>query len=162
VDSRLTEPFFIFDDEITDYYCWLIPKDDGVEIGAALSPYRARETFEKFKRKVSDKLGITGTGELQSAIILRPESAKDFILGKNSVFLCGEAAGLISPSSAEGISYALLSGKYCAEVFNSHKKNQLSLYKKKCKPILERLKNKIDKSKVLKQKGEIGMSFAET
>ncbi|MFH1391947.1 MAG: FAD-dependent monooxygenase [Candidatus Diapherotrites archaeon] len=146
-DHKIDRAFFIFDEDITDFYCWLIPKDDGVEIGAAVSPFKARETFQKFKKKVAEKTGIKGDGKIESAIILRPESSSDFFLGENSVFLCGEAAGLISPSSAEGISYALISGKLCAEALNSEEKNPIVSYKKKCKTLLDRLNEKLLKSK---------------
>ena len=37
--------------------------------------------------------------------------------GRSRIFLVGEAAGLISPSSAEGLSFALRSGEKLAEAF---------------------------------------------
>ena len=46
-------------------------------------------------------------------------------MGNDRIFLIGEAAGMISPSSFEGISYALLSSEALAQAFNSkepHKK----------------------------------------
>lgn len=39
-----------------------------------------------------------------------PRRLSDICLGHDGVYLAGEAAGLISPSSFEGISYALRSG----------------------------------------------------
>ena len=42
-------------------------------------------------------------------------------MGNDRVFLIGEAAGLISPSSFEGISYALLSAEALARAFDSEK-----------------------------------------
>ncbi|HIH09601.1 MAG TPA: hypothetical protein HA254_02920 [Candidatus Diapherotrites archaeon] len=144
---KLDRAYFIFDDEITDFYGWLIPKGDCVEIGAAVSPFKAKEKFDLFKKKVSEKFGITGDGKIESAIVLRPSSLDEIFLGKDSIFLCGEAAALISPSSAEGISYALLSGKYCAEAFNSNLKSKMESYKEKCKPLLKRLNKKFIKSR---------------
>ena len=38
--------------------------------------------------------------------------------GKNGAYLAGEAAGMISPSSLEGISYSMESGRILAEVIN--------------------------------------------
>jgi len=39
--------------------------------------------------------------------------------GRGRIFLVGEAAGLISPSSSEGISFALRSGEKLATAFKS-------------------------------------------
>jgi flavin-dependent dehydrogenase len=38
--------------------------------------------------------------------------------GKNGVYLIGEAAGMISPSSLEGISYSMESAKKIAKIIN--------------------------------------------
>jgi flavin-dependent dehydrogenase len=40
--------------------------------------------------------------------------------GKNGAYLAGEAAGMISPSSLEGISYSMESAKKLAEVINKN------------------------------------------
>lgn len=66
----------------------------------------------------------------EGCYILRPSSSKDVCLGENKVALIGEAASLISPTSAEGISYAMLSGFELAKALLKDKKNFLKLYKK--------------------------------
>jgi flavin-dependent dehydrogenase len=43
--------------------------------------------------------------------------------GKNGVFLIGEAAGMISPSSLEGISYSMESASLLADIINRNSKN---------------------------------------
>ena len=147
--------YFIYDDEITDFYSWVIPKNKSIEIGSAVKPENSKETFELFKRKVKEKLGIEGNGKMEAAIILRPDSFSEIVLGNENIILCGEAAGLISPSSAEGISYALVSGKKCAEAINSclekGKNEVLETYKHNIKQLLERLKKKFDKSEQIKK-----------
>jgi len=150
----LGEAYFIFDEEITDFYGWLIPKAKGVEVGIAVPPAKSKALFEKFKKKVATKFGITGQGILQSAIVLRPESIKDIFLGKGAILVCGEAAGLISPSSAEGISFALISGKVGAEAINRCSKNPLKEYTKKCTHLIDRLNLKFEKSKKIKSAGK--------
>jgi len=147
---NLDKAYFIFDDEITDFYGWLIPKTEGVEVGVAVSPVNPKEKYKLFKKKVEERFGIKGKGEINSAIVLRPKSVKDLFLGVDSIFICGEAAGLISPSSAEGISFALLSGKYCAQALNSDSKMPLYEYKKNCKGLLERLNLKFKKSEKIR------------
>jgi len=127
----------------------VIPKGGYVEVGALLDPYNSRERFILFKKKIETMFNITGEGNISSAIVLRPRSVKDICLGEDNVLLCGEAAGLISPSSAEGISYALRSAKYCAEAINSKREGTLLEYKNKCKPLIERLDKKFKKSKLL-------------
>lgn len=149
---KIKEAHFIFDKEVTDFYSWLIPKDNAVEIGSAVSPFKAKEKFDLFKQKVFEKTGITGKGVLESAIVLRPSSVSDFFLGKNNVFLCGEAAALITPSAAEGISNALRSGKFCAEAFNENPKNPFPLYAKKTSVIIKRLSEKLEKSTLISHK----------
>jgi flavin-dependent dehydrogenase len=39
-------------------------------------------------------------------------------IGKNKAYLIGEAAGMISPSSLEGISYSMESGKILSEIIS--------------------------------------------
>jgi flavin-dependent dehydrogenase len=60
--------------------------------------------------------------------VCSPRKARDFITGKDGVYLLGEAAGLISASSFEGISSAMLSGRMLAEAFTQ--KNVARAYRK--------------------------------
>lgn len=158
-DIPLDKAYFIFDDEITDFYAWVIPKKPFVEIGALLDPRDSKEKFLLFKKKVNEKFKISGDGIVNSAIALRPSSINDICLGKDSVLLCGEAAGLISPSSAEGISYALRSGRNCAYAINSGK-GPLKEYSRLSKDILDRLATKFEKSKFISDKNKRKKLFA--
>ena len=113
VESPSPLPYFtaVFDREITDYYSWVIPKDNHLLIGAALSPRQnTTSRFELLKEKLSNrgfKFGKTVLKE--GAAIDRPTSLGHMLTGSDGVALIGEAAGWISPSSAEGISYAFRS-----------------------------------------------------
>ncbi len=51
----------------------------------------------------------------EGAYIYRPVKNSHFYAGRDNIALIGEAAGAISPSSAEGISYALKSSLYLAQ-----------------------------------------------
>ncbi|MFW6369420.1 MAG: FAD-binding protein [Myxococcota bacterium] len=117
-----SEPFFsaFFDPRLTDFYGWMIPKGDQILLGAAL-PERADAAarFERFK----DSLALRGVqiGEplvREAALILRPGPRRSPFLAADGVALIGEAAGLISPSSAEGISYAFCSAVALAEALS--------------------------------------------
>ncbi|MHC4462561.1 MAG: FAD-binding protein [Planctomycetota bacterium] len=119
-DSKL--PYFstIFDPEITDYYCWTIPKENHLIIGAALHPrHDVAGKFELLKNKLKDygfRFGKTICK--QAAFILRPARTQEICTGKNGVALLGEAAGWISPSSAEGLSYAFKSALILAQTLH--------------------------------------------
>lgn len=117
-DSKL--PYFstIFDPEITDYYCWTIPKGNHLIIGAALHPRRdVFGRFELLKNKLRDYGFRFGkTTRRKGAFILRPVKTQEICTGKNGVALLGEAAGWISPSSAEGLSYAFKSALILAQI----------------------------------------------
>ncbi len=103
----------IFDSEITDFYSWTIPKDDYCLIGSALAPgAQAVARFEKLKAKLENHGYAFSQSKpvlKESAHIYRPQRAGQIFLGKNKVALVGEAAGFISPSSAEGFSFAFQS-----------------------------------------------------
>ena len=55
--------------------------------------------------------------------MLRPRSFFDFCTGKDGAFLIGEAAGFISPSSLEGISYAMES----ADMLSAYRRMTLKI-----------------------------------
>ncbi len=101
----------IFDREITDFYSWTIPKVDCLIVGSALSPGPdANMKFDLLKEKLSRYgFGLKGSVRKNGAYLLRPLSGKQIITGGDRTALVGEAAGFISPSSAEGISYAFKS-----------------------------------------------------
>ena len=143
--------YFIYDSEITDHYCWVIPKGDYTVIGAAIKKgYSIEEKMDLLKRKVRDKLNISGAKiNSEGAPGLKPASLEDIILGQGNVFLVGEAAGLISPSSGEGVSYALMSGEKCAEAIKRNPTDTLDEYKKLCDPIISTLNEKIQKANLL-------------
>ena len=109
-EAGTASPFYtaIFDPAVTDYYAWAIPKDGRLILGAALSAgSAAKQRFALLR----EKLGRAGwrlerpCGR-DGAFLVRP-GAGDVLLGQKAIGLVGEAAGLVSPSSGEGISYAL-------------------------------------------------------
>jgi len=152
IDSKKTPDtaYFIFDQEITDHYCWIIPKNNQIELGAALLPSKSNEKFELFKNKVKEKMGIQGKGTFESALILRPRDKHDVCLGKGRVLLAGEAAGLITPSGAEGISNALCSGLNAARVINSNPDELVRAYERECNDILDRFDKKFEKAELIR------------
>jgi len=121
LDSSL--PYFssFFDPEITDYYCWTIPKGNHMIIGAALRPKeKTSEKFKLLKKKLSKNGFQFGKTVLkEGAYILRPMRMQQLSTGTKGIALLGEAAGWISPSSAEGLSYAFRSALILAEALRT-------------------------------------------
>ena len=119
VERKNDLPYFtsIFDRSITDYYCWTIPKGEYLLIGAAL-PYKRKVSgrFTLLKSRLAScgmKFGRSVFRE--GTLILRPVKQRQLFAAGQGIALLGEAAGWISPSSAEGLSYAFKSALMLAD-----------------------------------------------
>jgi flavin-dependent dehydrogenase len=127
VEANSHLPYFcsIFDPQISDYYSWTIPKEDYLLIGSALDPRQnAVAKFELLKKKLRDYGFRFGKAvSRHGAFILRPVSARQISTGAKGIALVGEAAGWISPSSAEGFSYAFKSSLALAKVLRKTTKD---------------------------------------
>ncbi len=101
----------IFDADITDFYAWFIPKSQHVVLGAAISDSdNPKNKFFLLKSKLAEWGLVFPTPEhCEAGPLLRPLTLASMNSGSDRIFLVGEAAGLISPSSAEGIGAALSS-----------------------------------------------------
>ena len=128
--SADTNPFYscIFDSSTSESCSWVFFKNGFLVFGGAFKPSGCRIAFEEQKRKLINMGIIPGNIEnslvrTEACSVLRPHLFKGFCPGKNGVYLLGEAAGFISPSSLEGISSALLSSEKLADAFNSGKEN---------------------------------------
>jgi len=134
-----TVPYFtaIFDEEISDFYSWIIPKEKYLLLGSALSPKDGPwERYNRLKAKLA-KLGFNFDSKVKTegAHIYRPKRLSQFYTGRDCIALVGEAAGAISPSSAEGISYALKSSLYLAQSLEVGIDGFLERYEQKVKGI---------------------------
>lgn len=129
-----TQPYYsaIFDAETSDFYSWIIPKEENLILGATIIPKQnATEKFNMLKKKLN-KYGFKFQKSIKKngAFILRPMSTKQIFLGKDNLALIGEAAGWISPTSAEGLSYAFRSSLALAKSFNDNPNDLLNEYAK--------------------------------
>jgi flavin-dependent dehydrogenase len=107
-------PSFVsyFDREVTDFYSWVIPKRDWVIVGGAFDEHaRPAERMGLLRRRLAaygfafaDGAPIARDG----CFVIRPR-LRDAVTGSKGMYLIGEAAGFISPSSAEGVSWAIRS-----------------------------------------------------
>ncbi len=125
----------IFDKDISDYYQWTVSKDNYLVLGATIdSKEKPHEKFSMLEEKMVEKgYDLSKPEKTEGSFILRPTKLKDVKTGKDGIYLIGEAAGLISPSSAEGYSYAMKSALYLAYALRtkrprrSYKKQLLKL-----------------------------------
>ena len=119
VESTRHRPFFtsVFDTDVTDFYCWTIPKGQALIIGAALqTDGTAREKFSLYKKKLQ-QYGFEFGKVLrrEGAVVIRPSGTGQLRTAEVGRAHIGEAGGWISPSSAEGLSYAFRSALCLAE-----------------------------------------------
>lgn len=108
----------LFDSRISDFYHWVIPKEGYSIVGVTVpGGQSARKGMDCLLGTLKD-LGMPYGRCLheEGTILRRPRWLRGICLGDEKLFLLGEAAGLISPSSAEGISYALRSALCLGQV----------------------------------------------
>lgn len=100
----------VFDSSITSFYSWTITKNGQFIIGSALEPNKdARKKFELLINKLKDYgFRFSNRTRREGSWLIRPGRG-DIITGNDHSALIGEAGGFISPSSAEGFSYAFKS-----------------------------------------------------
>lgn len=147
IDSKNSNQSYscIFDKTTSSSCSWSLNKNEYLIYGGCFEKENAREKFEIQKERVSKHFNIKldKPFKKEACLTLSPRKLSDFCVGNNTIFLIGEAAGFISPSSFEGISYALNSGKLLSESFN--KKNILRAYKRKTIKIKIKLMSKVIK-----------------
>ncbi|MCL2077335.1 MAG: FAD-binding protein [Oscillospiraceae bacterium] len=113
-------PFYasIFDPCTTDCYAWGLSKNEHFIFGGAFEPKDARKSFEKLKQRLAPfGFDFSNPIKTEACLVLRAASPFQFCMARDNAFLIGEAAGLISPSSLEGISYAIESGYILGKIF---------------------------------------------
>lgn len=105
-----------FDPAVTDFYAWTVPKGDRILLGAALPEGAAAAARFRRLRQRLQELGIVSgaTVHHEAAVLLRPRGCRDLVAARDGVALIGEAGGWISPSSAEGFSFAMASASALA------------------------------------------------
>lgn len=104
----------IYDGEISpDFYGWVFPHGEHTSIGcgSAIKGHSLKEATAKLR----EAAGLTDCETIReegAPLPLKPMRRWDN--GKN-VILAGDSAGVVAPSSGEGIYYAMLTGRLCAD-----------------------------------------------
>lgn len=144
-----TTPFYscVFDPDITDSYCWSISKSGFFILGGTFPVKTGKQRFELLKQKLHAQGFVFGAPvKTEACLVSMPRGLRSFCAGKDKAFLLGEAAGFISPSSLEGISYALNSAYTLASILNSGCANPAWKYRVKSLPTRIKLLLKYFKS----------------
>ncbi len=116
------EPYFdcIYMRDVGDSYAYsyVVPKGDVAIVGSVFYPKTKRPHLKQdltmtMLRESFPQLGDTVKREASVALSVR--SPGDVIPGRGRVLLVGEAGGFMSPTSGEGISYAMNTGRTAGE-----------------------------------------------
>jgi flavin-dependent dehydrogenase len=157
VECELNKPYpyyiAVFASEWTPFFGWFIPKSETAgEIGAAFENDR-RDPLEEMLAPLMKHLREWGLsferGRICGCRLTCPRKASDTWLGQERVLACGEAAGMVSPSSGDGISYALASGKAAAQAVGMPVEAALADYRRALSPCLAELRRNTVKSRLL-------------
>ncbi len=147
-DLDIENAYFVFDEEINSFYSWLVPKGRFTLIGSSFNHSKNLDRFKIFESKIKERFGKFDTYDEEVAPMTMPQ--KNWLhFGNERVILCGEAAGLISPSSGEGISYALRSGDRAAKAFNKMEDNILNSYKESMEEVVDEILEKKGKQSII-------------
>ena len=103
-------------------YAWCFPKKNHLSLGV-LTTKRSKINLKEYYAEYLKKLGITTIIKESQHGFQIPVAPRTDGFFKKNVFLIGDAAGFAEPITAEGISNAILSGKYVAEALTESKLN---------------------------------------
>ena len=110
----------VFDSQNTDCYSWYLSKDGYWIFGGAYPQQNSRGHFENQKQKLAAHgFDFSRPLKTEACQVLRPSWGQLAAPARNGVFLTGEAAGWVSPSSLEGISSALTGTRLLARALQS-------------------------------------------
>jgi flavin-dependent dehydrogenase len=123
------EPYFdcIYMRDIGDSfgYAYVVPKGAVAIVGSVFYPKtkRPHEKHEQVLSVLRDALPLGSSVKREAWVALSVRHTGDVVPGAGRVLLAGEAGGFMSPTSGEGISYALNTGRLAGEAVASSSAN---------------------------------------
>jgi flavin-dependent dehydrogenase len=135
-------------------YSYIMPKGNMALVGSVFYPGSKGvvQKHEIILETLNRRLEAFGPAvKREAAKALKVNRRQELFLGKGNVLVTGEAAGFISPTSGEGISYALNSGMLCAQAINEAGGNALSAYARTTRELTKNLTRKMNKFAVLEK-----------
>lgn len=115
------EPYFdcIYLRDIGDSfgYAYVVPKGPVAIVGSVFYPKTKRpyEKHEQVLQVLRSSLPLGASDKREAWVALSVRDSSDVVAGSGRVLLAGEAGGFMSPTSGEGISYALNTGRLAGE-----------------------------------------------
>ena len=94
-------------------YAWVFPKRDHLSVGILTMRRRSHDLPAKLECYLRS-VGIARPQKIEKHGYLIPVEPRQEKLARGRLLLAGDAAGLADPVTAEGISYAILSGQLAA------------------------------------------------
>jgi len=95
-------------------YAWLIPKDDGANIGLGMPPGRTGRTLKSRMDEFVAGMGISQGPRLRTSGLV-PASGPVAETVRGNVLLCGDSAGHVMASNGGGIPIAVVCGRAAGE-----------------------------------------------
>jgi geranylgeranyl reductase family protein len=95
-------------------YAWVFPKKNHLSIGV-LTTRRGAANLPEYYRKYRDALGIRDVVREERHGYMIPCRPRSDLFSLERVMFVGDAAGLVDPVTAEGITAAILSGQLAAQ-----------------------------------------------
>ncbi len=99
-------------------YGWVFPKAD--HLSAGILSMESKVNLNVHLQKYFAEIGIPNTAKIEKHGYFIPINAGNFPITENRLLLTGDAAGLADPLTGEGISRAILSGKFSAEAISNN------------------------------------------
>jgi flavin-dependent dehydrogenase len=99
-------------------YAYVVPKGPEAIVGSVFYPHTRHPAAQHEQVLVELRTRLPQLGEAlrrEAGAALSVRSRRDVLQGQGRVLLAGEAAGFMSPSSGEGISYALNTGSLAGQ-----------------------------------------------
>ena len=120
------EPFFdcIYLRDIGDSfgYAYVVPKGDVAIVGSVFYPKTKHPhvKHDQVLEVLRGSLPLGASRKREAWVALSVRDRHDVVRGKGRVLLAGEAGGFMSPTSGEGISYALNTGRLAGTAVAGH------------------------------------------
>ncbi len=144
------EPYFdcIYMRDIGDSfgYAYVVPKGDVAIIGSVFYPKtkRPHEKHEQVIATLRKKLPLGESVKREAWVALSVRNPEDVVPGLGRVLLAGEAGGFMSPSSGEGISYALNTGRLAGTAISQSGSGEaLAAYQSSTSHIAQNIRRKL-------------------
>lgn len=128
-------------------YGYILPKGRTAIVGSVFYPRTRRpgDRHDQMLATIRGRLPQVGASlRREAAPAVRLGSADNLVHGRGRVLLAGEAGGFMSPTSGEGISYALESGRAAGRaVAGSSPAEALEAYRKATAPLVRDIRRRL-------------------